>query len=249
VPTSCSCTFASAERPEETPNKARDALAQVLVVSFAITRLEENVEHLVHVDAEEAVRKADCCGEQRQDDRLADGMRRQMLASESGDLQVELDDERAVQPAEDADEDEEAEFEKVPIPVEAHLEQYDLAGSERVHRLRKKRNSQFRLPLAVLEKERTERTTFAMRAQKKLLHIVLMGQLIVISWFRAKSDSVRFHGEYERRLTDFEREQDATDRTPERYGDSSCRRRRDDLPHLGCMLRRVRRAEGEHVDD
>jgi hypothetical protein len=100
---------------------------------------------------------------------------------------------------EDADEDEEAEFEKVPIPVEAHLEQYDLAGSERVsssstcksplsdasiwrrmpsarrsswrcspqqipveahleqydlagservHRLRKKRNSQFRLPLA-----------------------------------------------------------------------------------------------------
>lgn len=82
-----------------------------------------------------------------------------------------------------------------------------------------------------------------MRAQKKLLHIVLIGQLIVISWFRYKVRFGPFPSRAGEGFTDFEREQDATDRTPERYGDSGCRRRRDDLPHLGCMLKRVNGTE------
>lgn len=243
---SCSCPLASAKRPAESRRKARHALAQVLVVTFAVTGLEEDVEHLVHIDPQEAVREAHSRCEERQNDRLADGMRRQMLASESGHLQVELDDESAVQPAEDADEDEEAEFEKVPIPVEAHLEQYDLAGSERVHRLRKTNPSVSAPSLGSrqtahrknnIRDEGTEEAS-PHRLDRPIDRHFLVSHKVSLgpAPYRAGDGGL---------FTDFEREQHAADRTPERYGDSGCRRRCDDLPHLGCRVRMVHEAEDE----
>lgn len=77
-----------------------------------------------------------------------------------------------------ADQNEESYFEEMPISIEMYLEENKFTGTERIHRLR---DIHFYIScwimrrLADKEESRTESTTVATRAQKKLRHIVLMG--------------------------------------------------------------------------
>lgn len=73
------------------------ALAEVVVVAAALALLEQDRHALGHVDPEEVVEVRHERGRAREDDSLGDAVARQVFAPERGDLQVVLDDERAVQ--------------------------------------------------------------------------------------------------------------------------------------------------------
>lgn len=79
----------------------------------------------------------------------------------------------AVQYPEDAENNEEHDLKKVPISVISDLEQDQLSGSEGVHSLMDKEYQLNRLLLLLYSKQ-TDNVTVATRAQRKLLHIVLI---------------------------------------------------------------------------
>ena len=78
----------------------------------------------------------------------------------------------AVQYPEDAENNEEHNLKKMPISVISDLEQDQLSGSERIHSLMDKENQL--VDFVFLDPKQTDNVTVATRAQRKLLHIVLI---------------------------------------------------------------------------
>lgn len=74
-----------------------DALAEVLVVASSLALLEQDLQRLRHVDPQEPVQVPNDGGDGRESDGLCDAVLSEVLAAEGGDLQVELDDEGAVE--------------------------------------------------------------------------------------------------------------------------------------------------------
>ena len=73
---------------------------------------------------------------------------------------------------EDAENNEEHNLKKMPISVISDLEQDQLSGSEWIHSLMDKENQL--VDFVFLDPKQTDNVTVATRAQRKLLHIVLI---------------------------------------------------------------------------
>lgn len=74
-----------------------DALAEVVVVTAALTLLEENRHAFGHVNAEKLVEVGNERSRRREDDGLSDAVAREMLAPERCDLEVVLDDKGSIE--------------------------------------------------------------------------------------------------------------------------------------------------------
>lgn len=108
-------------------------LAQPMRVPPPLTLPKQHLHGLGHIDPEKHIPPANRRRDRRQEQHLADGVLLEVLFAEGLRAQVPFDDEFTVEPAEDAQEDEEDDFEKVPVAVVGDLEHDELAGAEGVH--------------------------------------------------------------------------------------------------------------------
>lgn len=84
--------------------------------------MKQNLHALRHVNAQKHVGVADDGRHEREEGGLGDGVVFEVALAERLHAEVPFDDELAVESAKDAEEDEEDDFEKVPVAVVADLE-------------------------------------------------------------------------------------------------------------------------------
>lgn len=77
--------------------KKRTQLAKVIIIAPTLTLLEQNLQALRHIDPQKLVEVANDGGDSGEGDGLCDAVCSEVLSSESGYLQVKLDDKRSVE--------------------------------------------------------------------------------------------------------------------------------------------------------
>jgi hypothetical protein len=150
--------------------KNKDSLAKVMVVPTILTFSEKYRHAFGHVYSQELVEVTEHSCKHGEDHDFRFRGIGEILSAESHYLEVEFNNESAVESSKYPKDDEENDFEEVPVSIVRDLENDEFSGSKWIHCLKSGQLDKYILLLDIS----TWSVTVATRAQKKLLHIVLM---------------------------------------------------------------------------